>query len=494
MSILKRITAAGLVLLSVSGLFACKTATGGGESSGSTGTPASSGTVTTGTPETDFWDTLPDVNFNDEDFVIMGWEEYLKLWFPEEEDQDEISASLEKRNNAVEEKLHVKLVRQNAPYFLDAVSMTETAVLSNEDIYDLTVQNALYGAQSSLNNIYLNLYELEYCDFTKPWWPEQSVRELTFDGKMFMVSSYATYSGLYESAVMFFNKKMAEDNRIESPYTLVDNMEWTIDAVFGLAKNVYEDLDRDGEVNWRDSFGYSSTAAPSFWLTAAGISTVEKYDDGTLRVPTDYSRLTELVDKLKTYCYGRNEVFLTEPHEMYDDNAVNIFAAGRSMFTPCYLRSAVNTFRYAAIDYGILPLPMLDENQKEYRTFSDDYLVAVPSIVGNREKVSVVLEALSYEGCYGVTPTFYNITMKTKLAEGDDLRMLDIINSTRNTPFDFVYDYFAGFFTCLPDIMTIRDGLKQELASYYAEHLSAVQEHYTGVTKGFAKSGNAGSK
>lgn len=487
----KRLLTAGLALIMLAGLIACHKDNPNKE----TGSESVSGSSIPEESE-NFYDKLPDKTYNGADFVIMGWTEYLNLWFPQDEEgRDEISAALCKRNDMVTEKFDIKLVRQNSPYFLDTVSMTETAVLSDEDIYDVTIQNAIYGAQSSLNNIYLNLYELPYNDFTKPWWPQQCVEELTFDGKMFMASSYATYSGLYESSVMFFNKNMANNYKVSNPYTLVDNMEWTIDALFTMTKGVYEDVDRDGTVNWRDSFGYSSSFANSFWVTSSDISTVTKHDDGSLEIPKDYTRLNKLVDKLIENYYGKNEVFITDYHEMYDDNAVKIFAAGRSMFTPCYLRSAVNSFRYSSVDYGILPIPMLDETQKEYKSFSDDYLIAIPSIVSNPEMISVVLETLSYEGYYGVTPTFYNITMKTKLTEeDDDRRMLDIINDSRNTPFDYVYDRFAGFFTCLPDILTIRNGAKQSLATYYAENFTSVQGHYAAVEEGFKKSGNPDSK
>ena len=97
---------------------------------------------------------------------------------------------------------------------------------------------------------------------------------------------------------------------------------------------------------------------------------------------------------------------------------------------------------------------------------------------------------LSYEGYYGVTEVFFDTTMKVKLTEEDnDRRMLDIINNTRTMPFEFVYDNFIGFSTCLSNIFTQNDGYRS-FSGYFDEKITTVRQHYIDVAKGFEKSGN----
>ena len=86
-------------------------------------------------------------------------------------------------------------------------------------------------------------------------------------------------------------------------------------------------------------------------------------------------------------------------------------------------------------DYGIVPIPKLDEAQSEYYSYAHDTFTAyaVPATVIDErlEQVGAILEAMASESYRTVLPAYYEITLKDKYCNDPESRdMLDtIINS-----------------------------------------------------------------
>ena len=105
-------------------------------------------------------------------------------------------------------------------------------------------------------------------------------------------------------------------------------------------------------------------------------------------------------------------------------------------------REVCTIIRDTDIVNGFLPVPKLDENQKEYKTVSVDILWAVPAIHSEKiEMIGAVTEALSCQHYNYVRPAFFDTTMKGKLSDSpEDAKVLDMIPATRSI--DFGYSYY----------------------------------------------------
>ena len=93
-------------------------------------------------------------------------------------------------------------------------------------------------------------------------------------------------------------------------------------------------------------------------------------------------------------------------------------------------------------DYGIIPLPMLDENQEFYNSCIHDSctIFCVPITVANTTAVSAVLEALAAESARLVSPAYYEQALKVKYTRDSDAGdMIDLIYSHISTDFAFLY-------------------------------------------------------
>ena len=85
--------------------------------------------------------------------------------------------------------------------------------------------------------------------------------------------------------------------------------------------------------------------------------------------------------------------------------------------------------------FGVLPVPMYSQSQSDYRSFSWNGVLMVPSVFtnGDSSMVSDAVELLAYYTA-PVKTAFYEDLLGTKLAEApEDAEMLEIVWSTQVT-------------------------------------------------------------
>jgi hypothetical protein len=149
----------------------------------------------------------------------------------------------------------------------------------------------------------------------------------------------------------------------------------------------------------------------------------------------------------------------------YDPNAGGIppvsFDSGRALFYLVPL-SLAKTFRETEVDFGIIPLPKLDEVQKDYITLNWAGFMSVPLTVSDPAFVGSVVELLGYYNSEIVIPAFYDILLGQKISRDDDsVKMLDIIFN--NTVYDLGVN--LGMYSILN---TVVSSTGKEFTSYYA--------------------------
>ena len=119
------------------------------------------------------------------------------------------------------------------------------------------------------------------------------------------------------------------------------------------------------------------------------------------------------------------------------------FTEGRVLFNTAGL-VRVTVFRAMETNFGILPLPKYDESQKEYNSMVSigcANSIAIPT-TANAERSGAVIEALSAESYYTLTPAYYDIVLKTKNARDDaSSEMLDIIFDNRVFDIAYMFDW-----------------------------------------------------
>ena len=127
-----------------------------------------------------------------------------------------------------------------------------------------------------------------------------------------------------------------------------------------------------------------------------------------------------------------------------------MFSSGKVLFNTCGM-NRVTLFRSMETDFGILPQPKYDEAQTEYYNPVSMWCcnsIAVPASATDLSRTGHVIEALSAESLYTLTPAYYDQTLKTKASRDEEsAAMLDIIFASRVYDLSNMYDFGSIFST-----------------------------------------------
>lgn len=391
-------------------------------------------------PEESGISTLPkDLNFNGE---TLTW--YVRVdppapeFYVSEQSGDVVDDAIYDRNAKVCETLNVKFDFYEVPdgwaniaSFCDGL---QQSVLAGEKAYDFVAGYSMSVANLAGRGLLYNLTDTNYLNFDQPWWSDSLMEQSSVGGKLYFASGDISTNMLYQMYAIFFNKDVLNNYSLENPYDLVNNNKWTLDKLFQMTQNTYNDLNSNNERDGEDLFGcvvpYANSDA--FYWGSGMTSTV--ISDGLPEVSPDFEseKIQDLLEKLCMQFYTTDDNYLVP-----DGQSVPI-KNGNFLFYVTTVTSAKSNLREATFDYGILPIPKYDEKQSDYYTITGfPYsLYGIPLDAKDPHTSSAVLEALAAVGYEDVSPALFEVAMKVKYSSDDDAaHMYDIIRES--VTFDF---------------------------------------------------------
>ncbi|MCL2519342.1 MAG: hypothetical protein FWF15_12345, partial [Oscillospiraceae bacterium] len=157
------------------------------------------------------------------------------------------------------------------------------------------------------------------------------------------------------------------------------------------------------------------------------------YDILTERSVSTFEKALKLINNDYTYSFVKG---------WEDKKIIPMFANGNGLLLMTQI-GIIQQLRNMEIDFGLLPVPKLNEQQEKYLLNIDGHaqLMAIPITVRETEKVGAILEALSYYSHKYLVPAYYDVNLKTKFSrDNESSEMLDIIMDGRIFDFGYVYD------------------------------------------------------
>ena len=248
-----------------------------------------------------------------------------------------------------------------------------------------------------------------------------------------------------------------------------------------------QDLNSDGKMDMNDFYGLSMDGTfGNVLFNSTGIKSVE---DGKLNLDSRAS--IDAIDRLAGLFGDRDMIFNDRNGTGKADGtggSDEVFRAGHALFMN-YTMSGIARMRDMNDDFAIIPTPKYDENQEYYNTICNTWLpsgVGVPMICYDPERTGLVMETMAYYSAEYLTPAYYEVTLKGKVARDDDSSiMLDLIYE--NTYFDMVTAFnFAGTGNLLRDAVL---GETENFASSYASVKEKAQTELDNILKGAGKAG-----
>ncbi|MCL2462993.1 MAG: hypothetical protein FWF44_10030, partial [Defluviitaleaceae bacterium] len=249
---------------------------------------------------------------------------------------------------------------------------------------------------------------------------------------------------LSNNSTMFiaFNKTMSNDLGISNQYQTVLDGNWTIDLMHQNSKAATKDLNGDGKIDDTDQLGtvswyksmyglYASTGSRSFTKDANDLP-VNNMDAGPQQLAILQDVYEFLTDKSSTVL--AEDYLAKYPSDPWTPIDIDAFGSGRALYSLC-ASELITKLRDADADFGLLPLPKHDTNQKEYYNtldYNSAETIAVPTTNPDPTMTGTVLQAMALASTNTVRPAYYDVLLKTKYArDNDSANMLDIMFKNR---------------------------------------------------------------
>jgi len=423
-------------------------------------------------------DTLPaDLDFGGKTVTILhrGADRDVQVEINAEDTGDAVDSSIFNRNILVEDRLNVKFdyvtTNDEVHAGTEVNALIQAAVVAGDPTYDFAGNHMSQTTPLILSNHFYNLNNLPYLDFDMPWWNQSFSRHISLHDKLYTAVGDLSQTMLRGSYVTFCNMKLLKD--YYGDYNIFDTVragEWTMDEFMRLA-DMYHDVNGDSKADYDDVYGVVRDAVgliSDALLGSTQVNLITTKDSSVPELAFQDERTYTYTEKTKKLLFENNycwkEDYTTLTGKLVNDTAMLCI----------YRLSLSESMRDMESDYAILPCPKLDETQSTYSGFTHNgfSVFVIPLSAGDPELSAAVLEALCAESYRSCTMSYYQTTVKEKLARDENVAdMIDLIyNGIR---FDFGYVYSASLNNL---ILVFRSDINQKSTSNAASTLAGITE------------------
>lgn len=391
----------------------------------------------TTTPETEkpYLDNLGEYNFDGADFTMLVRETRVNDIAPDEATGDLVSDAIYNRNVKIAERFNVNILVETLSDDSNMWNSTlDGEVMAGSDAYDVVMPDYWWGCET--RGLFLDLHDYDdIFEFDQPWWTAGWNDNAEIYGQLYSAVGSMSLDIFKNQNVIFFNKELVDSLNLGNIYEIVESGDWVLDRFNEFIALGSSDINGDGELTLGDDqLGYAcALQAGRAMLASAGMQIATRAEDGAWEYNFMNERFVDRYDAIFNLINNNKSV-------IYDttQSLENIFKGGRLLFLGASIGST-DLLRDMEIDYGIIPMPKMDESQENYVTYNyGTSYSAILLTAGNPEMSAVMLEALNAESYKSVVNVYYDTALKDKYSRDEESRkMIDLINS--NCFFDFTF-------------------------------------------------------
>jgi hypothetical protein len=414
-----------------------------------------------------------------------------------EADGDVVNDAIFNRNQLLEEQFNCDIVNHfEAMGNLFSYTLYGTIsklVQAGDTTYDFMMPPIQDSAKLAADGILWDLTMFDSINLDQPWWNQVFDEATSIGGKSYYANGDISLTFMRAAYAILFSKNVLSKYDLDSPYSLVTDGKWTIDALMGMARSAAEDINGNGHMDSEDNIGmamlYNSGEA---FYAATGVKLVT-VDDGKLTWTGDSAKSISVMEKI---------------YDIYQDKLVTINCDNASLMSGSY-SSLTNVDRGATFlstdktlflfgtmnnvplmrdmdgDFGILPLPKFDDNQERYYSYVHTWSASaatIPITAQDPEGTAMFMEAAAYYASQMITPAYYNVALKTKYARDDESQqMLDIIYENRWCDLGNLYNV-GEVLTGMTSLVTSG---QNTFASMMAKKESAIESTLEAINEAF---------
>lgn len=392
-----------------------------------------------------------------------------------------INDSVFERNSKIGEKYNFSITEQiTSQGTWNMHSDVSKMVLAGEDTIDMSA-GGLTGDLRTLSSggMLIDLKTVPYMDLTQPYYDQNCNAQISINNHLYATTGDLIVMDNEATIAIIYSKKMAEDNQLGDFYEDIDKGSWTTNRMLECATVVSADLNGDGIHDEFDAWGVIGEVFNTLvYIYGTGERIIEKDKDDLPTLALENERFYTAFEKsiaingnFDICMYASN---FTKYTDVWTDCIDKAFAEDRALFNTAGL-VRVTVFRGKDTDFGILPLPKLDEKQTEYYSpvsVGCSNSITIPATASDLDRTGIIIEALSCESMYTLTPAYYEITVKGKaIRDEKSAEVLDMIFANRVYDLGYMYDWGS----IASKIMGLTGSTSPNIASTIASTVGAAE-------------------
>lgn len=366
----------------------------------------------------------------------------------EESSGDVVADAVYQRNLRVMERLNCSIevseVGNDRHSGEDINNKIKKAVNAASDEWDITANHMGQSSTLIVGGYYKDLRQTTGIAWDMPWWNATYNSAVTIDNHTCAAAGELASTMISGTYGIFFNKKIAEDHIPDTDiYSVVLDGKWTLDRINEISDLIYTDINGNSEKDTDDLFGliYASKSiqGDALWAGSKILYTSFDNDAGTYRWALENERTSAFADKIMKLIHNSIGTYMFSEGNDYNVNLPNKFKSDGALFTIYYL-SFTDLMRDMENDFGIIPIPKLNEEQDSYATTVHNgfSVFGIPITCSSPDNASAFLESACCESYRLVTPAYYETALKVKYSrDNESSQMLDILID--GISFDFAY-------------------------------------------------------
>ena len=391
-----------------------------------------------------------------------------------------MDAAVYERSLRIQEHLGVDMVYTLVNDGDSYAGIIAQAVQAESDDYQMMLTHTSHGISELITgNCLYDIGKLDVVDLEAPYWATDMMEEIKIRDEYLL--GYNDFC-MISTHVVAFNKTLMEEFNRSLPYDQVRDRNWTLFRLLELSMGIYADANANGTSDAEDMHGLSCVgrASISSLLTSSHLNVVAPIADGTYGLGSMATTGTE-----RTHTLVELFVALSQSPESYfvfaSSDTPNGFAEHRSLFELCHI-SDLASFRESGIDYGLLPYPLFEQDQRTYRSLSWNGMIGVPRSIADPTMVGEVLELIGYYSPNVKTAYMEKLLGTTLDQAPDDAEMLSIIWDSQVTDMGLLISApsqeLQGFVHLIP---TMCERGSASVSSYLTTYSRAVEAYLRSV-------------
>ena len=395
--------------------------------------------------EQDYISSLGSLDMQGQTIRLIGFQSAPRVSFPEDNETGEpINDALFKRDLELKERFGIdfQYIKFDDPY--NVLGAVDKAVTAASDEYDIIFASMNPTAAALVTKGELLSYDnIPYVDLSQKWWSSYN-DTVQIIGKQYIPSGIITpfyYTALY---ITLYNKRLADNCGIEDLSRLVLDGMWTVDKQAAMMSGVTSDIDGDGKLGKDDLWAlvYDDVAGFGYYI-GAGQKMTEFDSDGIPYLAMDSEASVSIITRLAAAFGDRSSALRGEDYAK--NTEIEIFSDGRALFNATTFVWIPWRYRSMDDDYGVLPMPMLEEAQGQYFSYSQPWearSVCVPVTNTKLDVTGLVIEAMACLSDDYIRNAAYETTFKTKLTrDSESAQILDIVANASTYDLNVLFNW-----------------------------------------------------